>query len=585
MRFLFVTFGLYLTFLPDSRADDRQTLLDSLQQRLDQFTTIDTARVDILNEIGYEYWTIDPVQSVRYGGEALTLADSLDYLPGTAFAERVIGVANWAQGNYEEGLSYLLDALNHYQSLNDSLGVANIFVNIGLIYSDQQSYEEALSYYEEAYRTFDILKKTHRQIHTAIHIGQLYQSKHRYDLAQTSYQQALQLSDSVQHDYGLGASYLYLGQLALATGKLNEALDYCYQALPFQEAQGNMHGKSLTYYTLGSIERERGNYSEAEEHLLHALKKATIVSSRQNRRDIYLELRQVAEATGDYQQALAYFNNYHTLQDSLLNAEKLREIVRLENRYKLEKKEQELLVQQQSVNLMQQEARIQRFFRNGLLFGIIALAIIGYLVTTQQRLKIKKNREVLAKHQEVSRSQQQLAQVELENAQLRQKELTQELEFKSRELTSYTINFIQKNELIDQLKSGIQQAKRQAKPEMRQQLNSLSRLVDQNSHIDREWEDFKRYFEEVHQGFFANLKHYCPELSNNELKLCALLKLNMSMKEMANILGISPDSVKTARYRLRKKLGLSKEEKLVDFIINIEQNLTSSSTSDTDLLV
>ncbi|MEM9834637.1 MAG: tetratricopeptide repeat protein [Bacteroidota bacterium] len=563
---------LQLTLLTATLADDKKNLLDSLQQKLQKHRTADTTRVNILNELGYEFWIVDPHQSVQYGKESLVLADSLDYFSGMAMARRVIGVANWTQGNYEDGLSQLMKSLVQYQSLGDSLGIANVLLNIGLIYSDQRSYEEALSYYEEAYRTFQSLDNAERQLHTAIHIGELYQVEQNYAEAGQYFNQALQLSDSIDYTYGLGTSYLHLGQLALATGRLSEALGYCYQALPYQETRENMHGKSLTYYTLGSIERARGNYPEAEKHLLHALKKATKVNSRQNRRDIYLELKQVAEAKGSYQQALEYHEQYHILQDSLLNAEQLREIVRIENRHELDKKEQELLVQQQSLEIMQQEARIQNFLRNGLLVGMIALGLIGYLITSRQRLKIRKDKELFNKKREVFQSRQALAQAELENARLKQKELTQELEYKNKELTSYTINFIQKNELMEELKTGIQQLKRKAKPEVRQQLNTLSRMVDQNLHIDREWEDFKRHFEEVHKDFFTQLKSRCPELSTNELKLCALLKLNMSMKEMANILGISPDSVKTARYRLRKKLGLEREDKLIDFIINMEQN-------------
>ena len=71
--------------------------------------------------------------------------------------------------------------------------------------------------------------------------------------------------------------------------------------------------------------------------------------------------------------------------------------------------------------------------------------------------------------------------------------------------------------------------------------------------------------------FFAKiLKDYKPDLSNYELKLCALIRLNLNMKEMATILGISAESVKTARYRLRKKLALSREENLIDFIMTLE---------------
>jgi DNA-binding CsgD family transcriptional regulator len=108
-------------------------------------------------------------------------------------------------------------------------------------------------------------------------------------------------------------------------------------------------------------------------------------------------------------------------------------------------------------------------------------------------------------------------------------------------------------------------------------LNSLKKLVDHSFSIDKDWEDFRLHFEQVHQDFFKLLKDRCPELSNSELKLCALVKLNLNMKEMSAILGISPESVKTARYRLRKKLQLSHEESLSDFIMDINQKATAST--------
>lgn len=76
-------------------------------------------------------------------------------------------------------------------------------------------------------------------------------------------------------------------------------------------------------------------------------------------------------------------------------------------------------------------------------------------------------------------------------------------------------------------------------------------------------------FESINKNFYAKIKAAFPEVSANDLKICALIKLNLSIKEMAGILNISPDSVKTARYRLRKKLQLVTEENLAEFIKNI----------------
>src|SRR5699024_7119713 len=95
--------------------------------------------------------------------------------------------------------------------------------------------------------------------------------------------------------------------------------------------------------------------------------------------------------------------------------------------------------------------------------------------------------------------------------------------------------------------------------------------VDYSFSLDQDWEQFRLYFEEVHTGFLDALKKQYPELTANELRLSALVKLSLTSKEIATILGITPDSVKTARYRLRKKLGMKTEENLTEFMMNIEK--------------
>ncbi len=86
---------------------------------------------------------------------------------------------------------------------------------------------------------------------------------------------------------------------------------------------------------------------------------------------------------------------------------------------------------------------------------------------------------------------------------------------------------------------------------------------------DDEWNDFKKKFEFVHRGFFARLRHKYADLTEGEMRLMALLKLNLSSKEIANMLGISADSVIKSRYRLRKKIGIDSEQPLEEFVTSV----------------
>jgi len=98
-------------------------------------------------------------------------------------------------------------------------------------------------------------------------------------------------------------------------------------------------------------------------------------------------------------------------------------------------------------------------------------------------------------------------------------------------------------------------------------------MITDSFRIDQDWENFKLMFDEVHPNFFVVLKERYPDLGNAELKLSALLRLNMNLKESSKVLGISPDSVKTARYRLRKKLNLEHDHNLVDFFISFDSKI------------
>ena len=212
--------------------------------------------------------------------------------------------------------------------------------------------------------------------------------------------------------------------------------------------------------------------------------------------------------------------------------------------------------------LLEEKDQLNNILTLVFVISIALLIVSAYLVINRQGLKIRKDKDLFE-------SKEALTKVELANSQLRQAELKQELEFKNKELTSYTINFIRKNEVMEGFKESIQSIKSTVDEETAAKLMKLSHAVDNALDVDKDWEDFKLYFENVHKDFFKNLKQQFPELGNSELKLCALLKLNLNMKETAAIMGISPESVKTARYRLRKKMNLSKEESLTDFVMSI----------------
>ena len=162
--------------------------------------------------------------------------------------------------------------------------------------------------------------------------------------------------------------------------------------------------------------------------------------------------------------------------------------------------------------------------------------------------------------------QQALSDEQLKLAKLKEQELLWEIEYKNKSLTTYALSMVQKNEMLEEVKESVELLLK--KPDNpAEHYKKLSRIIDFGFTLDKDWEDFRLYFEEVHTDFFSKLKERFPDLGAADLKLCALIKLNLNMKQAASILRISPDSVKVARYRLRKKFTLNGEDNLTAFIM------------------
>ncbi len=146
------------------------------------------------------------------------------------------------------------------------------------------------------------------------------------------------------------------------------------------------------------------------------------------------------------------------------------------------------------------------------------------------------------------------------------------INLKDRQLASVSLNVNRKNRLNLQVINKLNSIKNSLNEDDRRLKNELNKLIQTISDETREdsWMSFKTYFDNVHPTFFQRLIELFPNLSPAEIKLAAFLRLNLTSKEIASILFITPESVKTARNRLRKKLNLSTDENLNRFLISFQ---------------
>lgn len=140
-----------------------------------------------------------------------------------------------------------------------------------------------------------------------------------------------------------------------------------------------------------------------------------------------------------------------------------------------------------------------------------------------------------------------------------------ELEFKQRELTTHTLHLVSKNKLLAELKSGLEALK--AESGGNNLVNPLIGAIDGDLRDNADWANFERYFKQVYSDFDEKIQRAFPTLTGNEIRLVTLMKMNLSTKEIATILNVTPESVNKARYRLRKKINLPTDQNLQNYIL------------------
>jgi len=190
-------------------------------------------------------------------------------------------------------------------------------------------------------------------------------------------------------------------------------------------------------------------------------------------------------------------------------------------------------------------------------------------IIEQKNKIIQQKEELLEKNKAVYESQKALSEAELKYLHLKEKQLQDQIEFKNKQITTHTLNIIQKNTSLKALRNRLEEIAKSHNGAVHAELKRSLRIIDESFKLDKDWEDFKLYFEQVYTGFYAKLKVSYPELTTQELRHCALIRLNLSIPECASILGISHDSIKVSRARLRKKLNIQNNVSLTDFILSL----------------
>lgn len=508
------------------------------------------------------YYLAEYSKNIEYNNLSLKISIEMKDSSGIANTYTSLGNAYLKLGDYPESLDYFMNSLKIYEKRNDSLLMPACYNNIAIVYKRQADTENAMKYYQKALDLSLKFNNTRAAGESYNNIGVLYMEDSKNKEAEEFFKKAISFFQTIDYQVGISTVTGNIGQIYMNTGDYDKALDYFYESAGIEQRTGDMEGYATTLNNIATTYYEQTYYEPALINALKCLDISRQINSLVQLNRVYKLLADIYKAEKNFPKAYEYLDLFVSSSDSLFNIEKAREIENVKTLYEVEKKEAEIESLHQKTEILEKENKIQelRLGRNRLVgifaAGILIMVIISsVLFINRQRIKIKKDKQI---HD----TKKSLMDLEIKNVILEKNKLNSELEFRKKELTAMASQIIEKNNLIEEIEGHVK-AIRENKD--MNYLDSLSK-INLELNLNKNREDFNSQVEELHKDFFFNLSEKFPDLTRNEKKLAALLRMELSSKEISGILNISSKSVDMNRYRLRKKLDLDNEINISEFL-------------------
>lgn len=416
---------------------------------------------------------------------------------------------------------------------------------IAAIYSEMKDTVNAISYFKKAIDYFKATGLQRQYASTAVLLSDLLIPKYQaYPEVSSLIAETVEVSQALQDPTLINQARLQQAALAYTQGNYSGAKRIQTDLVNTTLGEGQEYLQAINTLALGKTMIATGEYSEAIANLKIGEALIDPMGIEANSRDAKKRLAQAYEAIGDYRNSLAYFKAYKSLEEKIYNQERTNRFDELQTIYEIEKKENALALQAEEIKTLNAEATANRLTSTLYGTGMVSFIIISGLLFFGFRQRMKKNK--------IEREKQEAI-------------LQQELAFKRKELTSQTLHLVQKNTFIQELQENLEKIKQS--PELfKVEFRKLIMLLRRQSSEDQNWEVFKSYFSEVHNDFDRNLKSISSDLTENDIRLASFIRMNLTTKEIASLINVLPDSVQKSKYRLKKKLGLSKEQGLTEYL-------------------
>lgn len=553
-------------------------------------------KVKILNQLALIYSETNSERAIDYAQQALSLANKSQDNEACAVSNCIMAEIFEKENNLQPTINYYLISISYYKKMDDCKILAKLYNRLGKLYiQNQYDYNQGLKYFRESLynaqrcqlqheiaialnsiggvffyqkeydlafqyftQSLEISEKTDDKSRIAIshnNRGEIYRLRNENEKALEQYNKARKINEAHAFNENLAINYNNIGLTYSALNQFDKAIEYFNKSIAIDQQENNKSGVILALINIGEHQNEFKHFDEAIQTFRQAKQLASEQADLKGLISATNGLTIAYEKLGNAKEALNNFRQYARFKDSLFAKTKEDQLDEIKTRLSLDLKEKELILKNNEIALLQREKRITYFQQLVLLLTILILIFIAIFIYTRLRSRNKKHQSLLEQKEAVNKIREEVMQTEIRN--------------KSNELTNYALHLGERNKFLLELKAELKKLKHIPEKERERKIKELTLSVQQNIQMQQDLETFQQSVNQNSKDFYDKLKINFPDLTKREVRLCALLRLDLSTKEIAALNNVSTRAVEMGRYRLRKKLNLDPKDNIIEFLQQI----------------
>lgn len=471
------------------------------------------------------------------------------FLKKKALIFDTLGKYESMQKNYENSLDLRLEALKIRETLKDTVGIAQSYHNIGMLFRYQKEYEKSKSYF---IKSIEIQKKNidSTQLGRTLNmLGVSYYYNKQNDSAMYYYQLSRNYYPT---PFGKARANENIATIHYTTGNYDNAIEIYKKNIALYKSENYTKFIINSQMHLAKIYSDLGKHQQAIHYIDEAFTYAKKYGNTSKLPLLYQLRSHIFEKMGNYKYALGYYKTHKYYYDSIFNVRNAKKITALELSYKFQKEKQtdslQFATEKRELELKTEvkQARSRLYI---LLLLLTAVVFITLLIIVNNRRKL--NQERFKKEQ----FEKELLNEQLKHTTYQAKQLVADNKMR----LQFRQEFLSKLKKVKQHGDGIDIKGFQ------------SLIVDLTTQIQTEskFDSIGDNIEQLDKEFNEKLRALYPDLTKSEREICALMRMNLSLKEIMVIRNVTMGSIKASRHRIRKKMGLVRGQELEQAIIDL----------------